>query len=111
MPVGELPVVHGDQKSIWKMVHLLLPLIFAILDGAVNYFKSLQNTSALEPQTGRDCYNDMAQVMTASCSVLKEIFSWLVVFRHAVRAFYFVPTIVFSIRLKLENIKFKNAFT
>uniref|UniRef100_A0A9J2P3C1 Uncharacterized protein n=1 Tax=Ascaris lumbricoides TaxID=6252 RepID=A0A9J2P3C1_ASCLU len=57
IPLGDMPVDHGDSKLVWRLISSVLPVLFSILDGSVQYFRSLADTSTRElakPQSSRD---------------------------------------------------------
>ncbi|VDM37396.1 unnamed protein product [Toxocara canis] len=74
VPLGEMPIDHGDSKVIWHLINSVLPVLFAILDGSVQYFRSLADTSTLDDKMKRDYFNQMSALLRASLNVLKDIF-------------------------------------
>uniref|UniRef100_A0A915BDR7 Fanconi anemia group D2 protein n=1 Tax=Parascaris univalens TaxID=6257 RepID=A0A915BDR7_PARUN len=74
IPLGDMPVDHGDSKLVWRLISSVLPVLFSILDGSVQYFRSLMDTSTLDDRLKRDYFHQMAALLRASLCVLKDIF-------------------------------------
>lgn len=80
IPLGDMPVDHGDSKLVWRLISSVLPVLFSILDGSVQYFRSLADTSTLDDRLKRDYFHQMAALLRASLCVLKDIFKWFAIF-------------------------------
>uniref|UniRef100_A0A1I7VZM5 Fanconi anemia group D2 protein n=1 Tax=Loa loa TaxID=7209 RepID=A0A1I7VZM5_LOALO len=65
----------GNPKIIWHSVQSVISTLFVILHGAVDYFKSLQDTSVVFDVTKRSYYVDMSALMHSSLVVFYNIFS------------------------------------
>uniref|UniRef100_A0A0N5AQK5 Fanconi anemia group D2 protein n=1 Tax=Syphacia muris TaxID=451379 RepID=A0A0N5AQK5_9BILA len=70
----DMPLNQSESKMVWRTVHTLLPLVFTILNNAVEYFKSLHDTTELQDTNQRDCFNDMIHLLNACFFVFKDIF-------------------------------------
>lgn len=73
-PPGDVLIDHGDPKTIWRLIHSILPVLFGVLHSSVNYFKSLHDTSAVHDRSNEDLFIDMTKLMNTSLFIFKDIF-------------------------------------
>ncbi|KAK6113714.1 Fanconi anemia protein FancD2 nuclease family protein [Brugia pahangi] len=64
-----------NPKIIWHSIQSVIPTLFAILNGAVDYFKNIMNTSSVFDATKRTYYIDMSALMHSSLVLFYNIFS------------------------------------
>ncbi|MCP9260760.1 BMA-FCD-2, isoform c [Dirofilaria immitis] len=65
----------NSPKIIWSSIHSIIPTLFSILHGSVNYFKNLLDTSVVVDLAKRSYHADMSNLMHSSLVLFHTIFS------------------------------------
>ncbi|CAG9529984.1 unnamed protein product [Cercopithifilaria johnstoni] len=65
----------GNPKIVWHSIQSIIPTLFIILHGAVDYFKNLLDTSVVLDITKRSYHADMNALMHSSLVLFYNIFS------------------------------------
>uniref|UniRef100_A0A1I8EVR9 Fanconi anemia group D2 protein n=1 Tax=Wuchereria bancrofti TaxID=6293 RepID=A0A1I8EVR9_WUCBA len=68
-----------NPKIIWHSIQSVIPTLFAILNGAVDYFKNIMNTSFVFDATKRTYYVDMSALMHSSLIFESLVGNWLMI--------------------------------
>ncbi|VDM95702.1 unnamed protein product [Thelazia callipaeda] len=72
---GEKVLDGGNSKMVWHLIYSVIPTLFTILNGSVDYFKSFLDTSSVIDRSSHLYYDDMSALMYSSLLLFHRIFS------------------------------------
>uniref|UniRef100_A0A915PTL1 Fanconi anemia group D2 protein n=1 Tax=Setaria digitata TaxID=48799 RepID=A0A915PTL1_9BILA len=73
--INEKCLEDDNVKVIWPSIQSIVPTLFTVLRGAVDYFKNLLDTSTVIDPTKRSYHSDMCTLLHSSLVLFYNIFS------------------------------------